>query len=368
MKDLEPWFILKSVPGIGNHLFKRLFERFKSPDVVFKASSEKLLSINGITSNLIPLIRRQKLSDKSKAELELTKKKGFKIVTMADPDYPPLLNEIPDPPPFFYVLGNLGNCEKNIAMVGTRKPTSYGISCARQLSSQMASRGFTIVSGMARGIDTAAHEGAIKGEGRTIAVLGSGLGNIYPLSNKGLFHKIIEKGAVISEFSIMAKPEAYHFPIRNRIISGLSLGTVVVEAARKSGSLITARLAAEQNREVFAVPGSIQSLKSAGTHALIKEGAKLVENAEDIHAELKYAVKEPVPEKTEGLNHTKSDSLTFNKDESQVIELLSLDPVHIDDIVRQTSMNTGKLSSLLLQLELKGAVKQLSGKLFILNS
>jgi DNA processing protein len=219
---------------------------------------------------------------------------------------------------------------------------------------------------MARGIDTAAHEGALMGKGKTIAVLGCGLDRIYPAENRKLYHRISENGAVISEFALMTEPEAHNFPIRNRIISGISLGTVVVEASKKSGSLITARLAAEQNREVFAVPGSVQSFKSIGTHTLIKQGAKLVEHVQDIIEELGPFLETQIPI-AGGLkqpDETGAIKASLSSEEAFVHQILGPYPEHIDDLVRKTSMETGKLSSILLKLELKGIVQQAPGKLF----
>ncbi len=276
MDNIRPWFFLKSVPGIGNLLAKRLIDQFKSPHHIFQASDAELLQVDGITSRHINAIKSHKMPAKVKAELELVVRKGYQIVTLTDSNYPQLLRQIPDPPPFLYVNGRLDNAPEKLAVVGSRSATGYGLTTTRDLSANLASLGITIVSGMARGIDTAAHEGALRAKGKTVAVLGSGLERIYPAENINLCHRIAETGAVVSEFPLLTKPEAHNFPIRNRIISGMSLGTVVVEATKKSGSLITARLAAEQNREVFAVPGSIQSFKSVGTHTLIKQGAKLV--------------------------------------------------------------------------------------------
>ncbi len=217
---------------------------------------------------------------------------------------------------------------------------------------------------MAKGIDTAAHQGALDGRGRTIAVLGSGFERVYPSENIALFHRIAESGAVITEFPMKTEPDPHNFPRRNRIISGMALGTVVVEATKKSGALITARLAAEQNREVFAVPGSIHSFKSMGTHTLIKQGAKLVEHAQDIIEELSAllpvaAAKEPAIQKAD-----QNQAPLLSSEESAVIQTLGPYPVHIDDLVRQLSIEPGKLSSILLRLELRGMVQQAPGKLF----
>ncbi len=362
MENIEPWLALKSVPGIGNHLFKRLIGRFKSPEFVFNAPEEDLLRVEGINKRLVSSLRRHKMPDHLKRELDRVIKNGFSIVTMSDPDYPCLLLEIPDPPPFLYVLGALEKSANCIAIVGSRNATGYGITITRRLSRDLAAFNITVVSGMAIGIDTAAHEGALQGNGRTIAVLGSGLLRIYPAQNKKLFYKIAERGAVISEFPLMAEPEAHNFPIRNRIISGISLGVVVVEAGRKSGSLITARLAAEQNREVFAVPGSIQSFKSTGTHTLIKEGAKLVEHPQDIIEELSNALisRNGKKKKIDKIHRLPP----LSADELKVFDELGAYPVHIDDLVRKILIEPGKLSGILLQLELKGVVQQAPGKLF----
>ena len=282
---------------------------------------------------------------------------------MNDPDYPELLLQIPDPPPFLYLYGRLEQKASAIAVVGSRMATRYGVSVARRLSADLAACGLTVVSGMARGIDTAAHDGALLGGGRTIAVLGSGLDRIYPTENQRLARKIGQNGAVISEFPLLTEPEPHNFPVRNRIISGMCYGTVIVEATKKSGSLITARLANEQNREVFAVPGSIQSFKSTGTHTLIKQGAKLVENAQDVLEEIAGAV---------FLNNTQNDirprpanePIELTPEENVVYRNLDPYPVHIDDLGRKTAIAPGKLSSLLLALELKGMVEQLPGKFF----
>jgi DNA processing protein len=366
MDDLFPWFSLKSVPGIGNHLFKRLLNTFSTPQGVFEATREELLQVEGVTSRLVTALRNHKPSENLERELDQIHQHGFQIVTMLDSAYPRLLREIPDPPPYLYVYGKLDENLKNIAVVGSRHATTYGINTARDLCKDLTALGITVASGMARGIDTAAHEGALMGKGKTIAVLGCGLDRIYPAENRKLYHRISENGAVISEFALMTEPEAHNFPIRNRIISGISLGTVVVEASKKSGSLITARLAAEQNREVFAVPGSVQSFKSIGTHTLIKQGAKLVEHVQDIIEELGPFLETQIPI-AGGLkqpDETGAIKASLSSEEAFVHQILGPYPEHIDDLVRKTSMETGKLSSILLKLELKGIVQQAPGKLF----
>lgn len=363
MDNILPWFVLKSVPGIGDLLFKRLIDRFNFPELVFDATREDLVEVEGITPRLAAAIKQRKIGDWVKKDLDLVMQKRYKIVTMTDSEYPPLLLQIPDPPPFLYVYGRLNGSIRNIAVVGSRNATRYGISTTRRLCHDLVKLKMTIVSGMAVGIDSAAHQGALMGKGNTIAVLGSGLEKVYPEQNRKLFQQIAENGAVISEFPLKTEPDAHNFPKRNRIISGISLGTVVVEATKRSGSLITARLAAEQNRDVFAVPGSIQSFKSTGTHTLIKQGAKLVEHAQDIMEELSYMIETPEGKDKPADNKIKK-ILRLSPDERLVFESLEPYPVHIDDIARKLSIEAGRLSSILLQLELKGIAQQSPGKFF----
>ncbi len=372
MKHLA-WLSLKSVPGIGNLLFKRLIDRFELPDVVFNASVNEIAGVDGISMKLASVIKKHKISEAVLRDYEIATKNNCRILLMIDPEYPKWLLEIPDPPPVLYVHGDLPEMPY-IAIVGSRDATSYGISNAGRIASELVLAGGCVVSGLARGIDTAAHIGAMEGNGKTVAVLGSGLGNIYPPENRELAYKIAANGAVISEFPYMSSPEARNFPMRNRIISGISVGTLVVEAAKKSGSLITARLAAEQNREVFALPGSVRSFKSAGTHSLLKQGAKLVESAQDIVEELGYIfTPESLFKKNEEIcgveNSTKlrKNNLGLDFDELSVIDVLDLYPVHIDEIHQKLKMDSGKVSGLLLKLELMGIVKQSIGKMFSIN-
>jgi DNA processing protein len=358
------WFHLKSVPGIGNHLFKRLIDRFGSPEAVLQASAADLLRVDGITPRTVEALESHGLADGAAAEIENALGRGFQLIPLTHEDYPPLLREIPDPPPVLYVSGSLAECKRPVAVVGSRNATAYGLTMALQLGSDLASLGFTVVSGMALGIDAAAHEGALSGRGRTVAVLGSGLCKVYPPQHLRLFERISADGAVISEFPLQAEPEAHHFPIRNRVISGMSLGTVVVEASKNSGSLITARLAAEQNREVFAVPGSIQSFKSMGTHTLIKQGAKLVENVQDIVCELGHFLAEAKPSSATQRPAPIEQRHRLTAEETAVYRALGPYPLHIDELVRKLTMDAGRLSGILLQLELKGIVTQQPGKLF----
>jgi len=362
MNDLLPWLTLKHTPGVGNYSFKRLVGEFGSPDRVFGAPLEELTRIEGVSPRIAKAIRACKRTDSVRKDLELATEKNVTILTMADSVYPPPLLELPDPPPVIYVYGSLEGCEKSIAVVGSRSATDYGLSIANDLSRHLALRGLCIVSGMAKGIDAEAHKGALAAGGRTIAVLGSGLARIYPAENEKLFYKIAKHGAVISEFPMMMRPDARNFPLRNRLICGMSLGTVVVEAAERSGALITARLAAEQGKEVFAVPGSIKSKKSKGAHSLLKQGAKLVEDADDVIEELPHYLMEGANRKEH--KEASQVSLHLEPDEDIVFSALESYPMHIDSIVRKTGMEAGKLSGILLQLELKGIVHQSPGKYF----
>jgi len=368
MENILPWLALKNVSGIGNHFYKCLIETFHTPDRVFKASKDDLAAVFGINHHLINNIKNYKITDDLKKEIERIKKNGCRIISLNDSEYPPLLHHIHDPPPILYVKGKLRDTEKSIAVVGSRSASSYGIAMAKRLCRELSSYGLPIVSGMARGVDTAAHHGALNESGGTMAVLGSGLGIVYPPENMRLFKEIVKNGAVISEFPILEKPHAYNFPARNRIIAGITLGTVVVEAARKSGSLITARLAGEQGREVFAVPGNINSSKSAGTHNLIKQGAKLVSCAQDVIEEFHQLYK-VIEEKAFSNETSKTEKVRsqLNRDESRIYKILEPYPMHIDIICKKSEMTVGKLSGILLSLELKGMVKQNPGKYFLIN-
>ncbi|MFW6011194.1 MAG: DNA-processing protein DprA [Desulfosalsimonas sp.] len=364
---LDPWVALRHLPGVGPLIFKRLLDCFGSPENVFAASGRELGKIEGIAEKSIRAVIHTDFSGAAKSDVAFCKKSGCRIITLNDEEYPYRLAGIPDPPPYLYALGRRLPSVPAIAVVGTRNSTRYGGSMARRLSADLAAMGFVIVSGMARGIDSAAHLGALDAGGETIAVLGSGLSVIYPPENRRLYYRIAESGAVISELPPKELPNPYNFPARNRIISGMSLGTVVVEAAKKSGSLITARLAAEQGREVFAVPGNINSSKSTGAHDLLKQGAKLVEKAEDIVEELAplivsgYSGAGGFSGAGRGATE-KSGDLTA--EESRVYDALDPYPAHIDDLSRRLNMEAGSLLALLLNLELKGMAVQMPGKYF----
>jgi DNA processing protein len=359
-----PWFIVKSIPGIGNHLYKRLLDRFKTPEKILAAKATELATIRGISQKAIRGIVHCTVEKKAAIELAGVRRGAIRMVTLNDPAYPPLLRQISDPPPFFTFLGELDADLPCISIVGSRNATAYGRESAYRLGYDLAAQGFQVVSGMARGIDTAAHQGALAAKGRTLAILGSGLNWVYPRENIPLFQAICRTGTVISEFSPDTRPEPRNFPIRNRLIAGISTGTIVVEAANKSGSLITARLAADFSREVFAVPGSINSHRSHGTHALIREGATLVETHRDIIQELHHMVHIEPLDPLSGPRPKDTHKKDLNRVELAIVTILEPYPLHIDKIVEKTDLDVASISAALLDLELKGMVRQLPGKLF----
>ena len=274
---------LACVPGVGGVLRQRLLERFGSPEGVFAASPAELATVSKVGPKLVQLIPEFATSRVAEETLDLCRRRGVKILVEGGPGYPRLLSQIPDPPGMLFVRGGFEPCDAlAVAIVGSRHATAYGRRVAHQLAGGLARAGYTIVSGLARGIDHAAHRGALDAGGRTLAVLGSGVLEIYPPEHADLAMEVVRQGALISEAPPLSSPQAGAFPSRNRIVSGLTLGTVVVEAADRSGALITARLAGEQGREVFAVPGPIDSRTSRGCHRLIRDGAKLVETVDDV--------------------------------------------------------------------------------------
>lgn len=380
--ELLYWLALRSVNGIGNLAFKSLLDFFPSPYDVFQAPYSELVTIPGIGPKTASSVKA--FADWQKLENELKDLNKFHIhlITCHDARYPVILKNIYDYPPILYVKGNLKENDLNIAIVGSRMASTYGIYTTERLARELALSGMTVVSGMARGIDSAAHRGALAGRGRTIAVLGCGLDVIYPPENKDLFHNIAADGAVISEFALGTPPNAPNFPLRNRVISGLSLGVVVVEANERSGSLITARIAMEQGREVFAVPGNIDSYGSRGSHRLIKEGAKLIENVHDILEEILPQIsgtpRNMSPgEREESRGITKRDlpvqktppspgspKCSFSENEKMILNILTTKPVDIDSIIAKSGLNVNETMNCLLNLELYDAILQLPGKLY----
>jgi len=283
MREKDYYIALNMVSGLGSILISRLIQNFKTVQNVFQADIPEILKVQGLGIEIAKRIKQILFTDELAKELEQIQKNSIKVITIKDSEYPVLLKEIYDPPIVLYLKGEAAVFQsKLLGVIGCRRASTCGLKQAAQIAQSLVSRKICVVSGMARGIDTAAHKGALQGKGKTIAVLGSGFNNIYPPENKTLFAEISKNGAVISEFSLNTAPLRENFPRRNRIISGLCRAIVVVEAAQQSGSLITADLALNQGREVFAVPGIANSLNAQGTNKLIKEGAKLVENAQDI--------------------------------------------------------------------------------------
>jgi DNA processing protein len=355
------WLALSLVPGVGSTLFKRLLERFKTPEAVFRATARQLSEVEGLGEKVVREICRGPFEKSVERELYLLNEVGGKIVTSGDEGYPRRLKDIYDPPPVLYVRGDIKKQDElAVAIVGSRKTSPYGRWFTERVSRELAQQGVTVVSGMARGIDSVAHQGALSEGGRTIAVLGCGVDIVYPRENRRLYEQIMDHGAVVSEFPMGSPPESGHFPKRNRIISGLSLGVVVVQAGKGSGSLITANYALEQGRDVFAVPGNVGAESSQGTNQLIKEGAKLVVSSGDILEEIL-----PQWRRDENkIEEVEDRGKRLSEEERRVYALLGDAPLHIDAIIRETQLEPGKVSSLLLNLELKGMVSQWPGKSF----
>ncbi len=355
------WILLNKIPHLGSKKCRQLVEWFGSPQKVLSASAKSLSLVPGLGKEAITsLIQAPKNIDINE-DLKRIDELNIGVINFRDSLYPSPLKTIFDPPFLLYVKGKLKKEESDtLAIVGTRRPTTYGKLMARRLARDLAREGITIVSGMARGIDTAAHQGALEVGGRTIAVLGSGVDVIYPPENKKLVVEIIKKGAVISEYPLGAEPNAPHFPQRNRIISGLAKGVLVVEAPLRSGALITADFALEQGREVFAIPGNITNPNAQGVNRLVKEGAKLVECVEDILEELDFSLLNKKEKKT-----FDEEIPSLFSEERKVLELLEEEPLHIDSLVSRSGLPASKVGGLLMKLQLKGLARELPGKLFV---
>lgn len=360
MEETVSALALQMVPDLGPVTAKKLIDHFGSPSAVFSAGIEDLNVAEGLGSKRAESIKGYCGWERAEEIVQICESRDIFIAHYGSEHYPELLMQISDPPTVIYYRGRLSPNDKySIAIVGSRSLTSYGRNVAQTLSEGLASLGLTVVSGMARGIDSIAHVGAIKKNGRTIAVLGSGVDVIYPSENTGLYRKIQEAGAVISEFPLGEQPRKEHFPQRNRIISGMSLGVIVVEASKASGTLITARYALDQGRDVFAVPGSIYSVNSFGTNELLKRGAKPVSSPDDVLTELGHVLK----------GFIKADrnvKVEITHDERHLCDMLSFEPMHVDDITRNTGMSSSRVLGLLLGLELKSIVRQAEGKKFCL--
>jgi len=373
--DIEKWLTLIRSDGVGPTTFAKLMKHFGSPDRALGASISELAKIEGIGFKTAEQIVATRNKFETGKELELAEKLGVWIIHLEDPRYPPPLKQIYDPPPVLYVKGSLTRQDNlAISIVGTRRCSLYGQEQASRLAHFLASAGFTIVSGMARGIDTAAHQGALAAKGRTIAVQGCGLSQIFPPENKRLFELIAQSGACVSELPLQYEPKSENFPPRNRIIAGLSLGTIVIEGPLRSGALITARAALDNNREVMAVPGKIDSPLSKGAHRLIKQGATLVESVEDVMEALGYVGEQLQGHVTEAVTAASQKMETplfegrqfkLTDDEKKVYDALGKEPLHIDQIIVDTDVPAGNVNAGLISLQLKGLIKQLPGNLFL---
>ncbi|MFH0925748.1 MAG: DNA-processing protein DprA [bacterium] len=389
MDEKEAWIALNAIPNVGSITFQRLLSKFGSASAIFSSSCEDITKLAGLNPKVAENIKKFDVSFFLKNELSLINRYKVEIILAKDSNYPGLLKEIYSYPLVLYIRGHLNpHPTTSIAIVGTRYPTGYGQNVAKKFGEELAKLKITVVSGLAKGIDTAAHLGTLCGGGYTIAVLGCGVNVAYPPENKNLMDQIIEKGAIISEFAMSKPPEKRNFPIRNRVISGLSIGTIVIEAASKSGSLITADYALDQGREVFALPGNINSQNSQGTNSLIKQGAKLVTGILDVLEEIapqmiNNLMDKPFPERndktgisqnnieetvdsptTQPFNHSTAQ-LSFSNDEKIIYQTLREHPLHIDEITRKTSLPVGKVLGFLTTLELKGAVEQVTANHFV---
>ncbi len=356
--ELKYWVTFSGIPGIGRVRISQLKEYFGSLQDAWQAPEGKLKQA-GLDSRSVdaPVTLRPRIS--IDAEMEKLERHRVNVLVCDDPNYPSRLREIHDYPPVLYVRGSLpAEDEHCLAIVGTRRPTVYGRQVTEEIVADLARSGITIISGLARGIDSVAHRAALDAGGRTVAVFGSGLDIVYPGENAKLAQAIMEHGALVSEYPLGVKPKPENFPLRNRIMSGLSLGVLVVEAGERSGALITAEQALEQNREVFAIPGSILSPASQGTNRLIQEGAKLVRNYADILQELNLTI---VVQQAEIKEFSPANEI-----ESAILEQLSSEPNHIDEICRRSGLTMPEVSSTLSMLELKGIARQVGNMNYVL--
>ena len=359
--NYAPWIAFGRVKGLGGVSFKKLAAHFADPTQVFSASAKELRQVQSLDEAVIDGLMNFSEWHQVETEVRRVREAGVTIVPFTDANYPARLRMIADPPPLLYVKGEIRpDDEKAVGVVGSRSASDYGRRVARDLCRGLAALGFTVVSGMARGIDGAAHETALRFGARTIAVLGSGVDRAYPPEHATLYQRITESGAVISELPLGTRPMTFNFPARNRLISGLSLGVVVVEATERSGSLITAALAVEQGREVFAVPGEVGSSRSRGAHRLIRQGAKLVETVDDIIEEIAPQLLsrpgEPAREPQRMLPQGASAEVR------KIFALLQGRSLQIDEVIEGSGFSPAKTSEILLDLELQGYLRQLPGK------
>jgi len=361
-EELKAWIGLHSVAGVGNVTLRRLIEHFGSARAVWKARPADFSGIERLPVQVLDRLAKgpdERVIERSMGILE---RFGAWTMTFLSEDYPALLNEMQNPPALLHGIGDPSSLKNRaVAIVGSRHPSSYGLDVARMLSSELVQQGYTVVSGLALGIDASSHDAALVSGGNTIAVKGCGIDVAYPRQNTSLVRRIADHGAVISELPPGSSPEAKNFPIRNRIISGLSLGVVIIEASMKSGSLITASCALEQGREVMAVPGSIYSYRSSGTHWLIKQGARLVENITDI---LEGLDAEKQGHNEDIVTCLSKERPKLSPEEQDVFDKLGPYPQHIDNIANLCGQSVGQVSGLLLQMELKDLVQAFPGQIY----
>ncbi len=365
MEAREALLALNLVEGVGPVRVRQLLEHFGTAPAILSASRQQLLQVRGIGEETAEAIAGWEQTVKLEQELKRIEEFGCRVIIGSDPEYPELLKQIYDPPVVLYVKGQLLPKDKNaVAMVGSRLTTHYGLEAARKLAYQLGYLGVTVVSGGARGIDSAAHQGALSAKGRTIAVLGTGINIIWPHENRELYERVAANGALVTQFPFNRPGDKQSFPIRNRIVAGMTLGTVVVEANLTSGALITANFANEYGRQVFAVPGRVDSPRSKGCHDLIKKGAKLCEGAEDILSEFEYLFppsnRPPSPAETGVL-----PALELSENEQKIYDTLNHEEISIDDVIRKSGLPASAVSVALLTLEMKRIIRQLPGKLFV---
>jgi DNA processing protein len=362
------WLALALTPGLASRLSARLLREFGSPEEVFRAPLPRLEACN-LPSPVAQAVFKKQSFKRAEKELAQTQRiDRCRLLNWTEPEYPQTLLQIYDPPVMLYVRGDAQILNQPcIGMVGTRRPTLYGTQMAERLGRELAARGLIIVSGMARGIDAISHQGVMAVNGRAVGVLGTGIDVCYPKENRKLYERVLERGAIISEFPLGTHPAPENFPIRNRIVAGMPLGVVVVEGAQYSGSLITARLAMEFGREVFAVPGNVTQPVSFAPNQLIKQGAKLVTNGEDVIEELPTPIRAVLmrAEAPEAEQRNLLAAASLNSSEKKIYDLLSVDdPKAIDDIVERSGLNSSEVLATLFDLEMKGIVRQLPGKQF----
>ena len=368
MDRTQSLLVMNMLPTVGSRKARLLIQHFGSPENVLDAKESQILRVNGIGEKTASIIASWRDTVSIDEELEKVARAKAHLVTFMDDDYPANLVEIYDAPLILYVKGTLEGQDKySVAIVGSRRASNYGRETASKLAGQLSRSWFTVVSGLAHGIDMAAHRGALQAGGRTLAVIGSGLNNPYPPEAAEMFDEIAEQGAVISEFPMDARPDKINFPIRNRVISGLSLGVVIVEAPARSGALITADHALSQNRLVFAVPGRIDAPTFKGNHSLLKQGAKLVESAQDIIEEFDYLF--PKKDVLKGKYEPEPGSApALEEIELKVYAVIDQEGKHIDEVIQESELRPTEVSAILLQLEMKRLVKQLPGKVFVRSS